>query len=180
MTRLVPVILAGGSGTRLWPMSREVYPKQFLSLSGEDSLLQQALLRLHSSDNPEITSPVIVCNEEYRFLVAEHAYRCGVNPAEIILEPEGRNTAPALTLAALRMIENDPVLLMMPADHLISDTDSFRALVAAGYALAIESSLVTFGVKPDKPETGYGYIRAGEIINRPECSARELMGFVEK
>ena len=161
---IVPVILSGGSGSRLWPLSRELYPKQLLPLVGERTMIQDTLLRLQGL--PGLAPPVIVCNQEHRFLVAEQLRRIDVAPAAILLEPEGRNTAPAAAVAAARMLEQgekvgDPVLLVLPADHVIRDVDAFNAAIEAGEKLAGDGALVTFGIVPDRPETGYGYIRAG-------------------
>ena len=178
MKPLCPVILAGGGGTRLWPLSREHYPKQFLSFGQEHSMLQQTLIRVFSGNSEyEINAPVIICNEEHRFLVAEHALRTGITLAEIILEPVGRNTAPALTIAALRVLDQDPVLLISPADHLIADTGSFHKAIADGYAHALQDRLVIFGIQPTAPETGFGYIRAGKPITGNDYS---VDAFVEK
>ena len=125
---ILPVVLAGGGGTRLWPLSRGYYPKQFLSVYGEESLLQQTLTRLEDSGEMRVEAPIVVCNEEHRFLVAEQARQVGCQPATIMLEPEGRNTAPALTAAARYAMRDgaDPVLMMMPADHLIGDHTAFK------------------------------------------------------
>ena len=169
---LYPVILAGGSGTRLWPLSRELYPKQFLTLLGQRSLLQETIFRLDGIEH--IAPPIIVCNEEHRFLVAEHTRQMNITPASIILESEGRNTAPALTLAALYLADSsrnlddtDPVMLVMPADHVLRDVQSFQTVVQKGAALAQTGFLVTFGIVPISPKTGYGYIKKGEIIELP-------------
>jgi mannose-1-phosphate guanylyltransferase/mannose-6-phosphate isomerase len=160
-SKIVPVILSGGSGTRLWPLSREFYPKQLLSLSGEHSLLQDTVLRL--ADFEEAGKPVVVCNEEHRFLVAEQLRELGIEPGRILLEPVGRNTAPALALVALdaMMSNRDPVLLVMPADHVIPDRQALHATIAEGIRFAEEGKLVAFGIVPSSPATGYGYIRAG-------------------
>ena len=187
--KLVPVILAGGGGTRLWPMSRSHYPKQFLSLNGDQSLLQQTLMRLAGPADcgAEVGAALVVCNEEHRFMVAEQARVLGIALAGIMLEPAGRNTAPALSAAAVHAtrLKQDPILMMMPADHVISRLDVFRAAVRLGVARARESAIVTFGIVPDKPETGYGYIkvhgldrRAAGPANAP--AAFRLEGFVEK
>lgn len=161
-TKIIPVILSGGAGSRLWPLSRELYPKQLLPLVGEYTLLQQTIQRL--GDVVVKDEPVIVCNEEHRFLVAEQIREIGITNAEIILEPVGRNTAPALTLSALAVINKypDALLLVMPADHIIQMPDEFHDAILEGIPLAENNKLVTFGIQPDKPETGYGYIRAGE------------------
>ena len=174
---LQPVILCGGSGTRLWPLSRERYPKQLLPLDGERTLLQDTALRA-GAPGLTIAAPLIVCNEEYRFLTAEQLRQIDVQPASLLLEPVGRNTAPALALAALAAGAADPVLLVMPSDHVIRNTGAFREAVALGAAQAEAGAVVTFGITPDKPETGYGYIRTGaQLAGGP---ARTLDRFVEK
>ena len=163
-----PIVLSGGSGTRLWPLSREKYPKQLLPLIGEDSLLQATVRRVQGVAGTvgrvsiELAAPLVVSNEEYRFVIAEQL-RLMDKPGIIVLEPVGRNTAPALTLAALFAVKNDadPVLLVMPADHVIIDTAAFQTAVRAGADLAASGAVVTFGITPDAPETGYGYIQAG-------------------
>jgi mannose-1-phosphate guanylyltransferase / mannose-6-phosphate isomerase len=160
---IVPVVLSGGSGTRLWPLSRELYPKQLLPLVGEETMLQATLRRLEGLDG--LAAPIIVCNEAHRFLVAEQLRQINVKPAAILLEPAGRNTAPAVALAAAAALQareqgDDPVLLVLPADHVIRDAGAFRAALVVGARQAKENKLVTFGVVPDRPETGYGYIRA--------------------
>jgi mannose-1-phosphate guanylyltransferase/mannose-6-phosphate isomerase len=171
-SHIVPVILSGGSGTRLWPLSREFYPKQLLALTGEHSLLQDTAQRLEGLAGVE--APIVVCNEEHRFLVAEQLREAGVEAERIVLEPTGRNTAPALTLAALAVQQSggDPVLLVMPADHVIVDLPAFQAVVQQGAELAQRGRVVTFGIVPDAPATGYGYIRKGEGV--------DVAGFVEK
>jgi mannose-1-phosphate guanylyltransferase/mannose-6-phosphate isomerase len=188
---LQPVILSGGSGTRLWPLSREAYPKQFLPLTSEHTLLQETVRRLDGieAEHPRqaigLLDPIVVCNEAHRFLVAEQLRLLHRRPAAIILEPEGRNTAPALSLAALEATGSgrDPVLLVMPADHNIRDEQDFRQAAADGYILAQEGVVVTFGIVPDKPETGYGYIRQGDRFaagGRIGGDAYILESFVEK
>ncbi|OGT88032.1 MAG: mannose-1-phosphate guanylyltransferase/mannose-6-phosphate isomerase [Gammaproteobacteria bacterium RIFCSPLOWO2_12_FULL_47_76] len=181
---LCPVILAGGGGTRLWPLSREHYPKQFLSLLGNYSLLQETLLRLAGLDKEiTLTSPLVVCNEEHRFLVAEQAEETGIKIQTIILEPEGRNTAPALTVSAIHLLQkgDDPVMIMMPADHNIADTGKFQNAVNAGYQLALENYLVTFGTRPKYAETGYGYIQYdGKIDSASNENVYRIAGFKEK
>jgi len=180
-----PVVLSGGSGTRLWPLSREKYPKQLLPLIGEDSLLQATVRRLEGIADAELAAPMVVCGEEYRFVIAEQL-RLMDKTGTIVLEPKGRNTAPALTLAALAAIKNgaDPVLLVMPADHVITNIPAFQAVVSQGAALATEGAVVTFGITPDSPETGYGYIQAGAAytgISGTDKSAASLIArFVEK
>ena len=162
--KIHPVILSGGSGSRLWPLSREHYPKPLLPLTSEQTLLQETACRLDSL--ADVGPAVYVCNEEHRFLVAEQITELGKTPATIILEPEGRNTAPALTLAALFLAEEDPESMMavMPADHVIREGDAFVEAVAQGCPQASDGQLVTFGVVPETAETGYGYImRDGEV-----------------
>jgi len=157
-----PVVLSGGSGTRLWPLSREKYPKQLLSLVGDDSLLQATVRRVQGTHGVELAPPMVVCNEEYRFVIAEQLRLVGQS-GTVVLEPCGRNTAPALTIAALASQKNqaDPVLLVMPADHVITDVAAFQQVVSLGAALAEAGAVVTFGITPDAPETGYGYIQSG-------------------
>lgn len=169
---LIPVILAGGTGSRLWPLSRALYPKQFHALFSEHSLLQETLLRAARVTEAK---PIIVCNEEHRFLVAEQCRAIGVAWDRIILEPEGRNTAPAIGLAALAA-PADATLLVLPSDHLIQDQAGFAAAVNEAVTAAGQGGLVTFGVQPDRPETGYGYIRAAG----DGAGARPVQAFVEK
>jgi len=160
---MIPVILSGGVGSRLWPLSRGVYPKQLLPLVDERwSMLQQTIQRTESLEHVE--PPIIVCNDEHRFIVGEQISQLGLTGATILLESEGRNTAPAIALAAFAATSNDddPVLIVMPADHVIADQQAFSAAVADAKKLAESGSLVTFGVVPQSPETGYGYIRAGD------------------
>jgi mannose-1-phosphate guanylyltransferase/mannose-6-phosphate isomerase len=160
MSSVQPVILCGGSGTRLWPASRSMYPKQLLPLAGEQTLLQQTALRL--AGMPDLAADcLVICNEAHRFLVARQLEEIGVK-ARIVLEPEGRNTAPAAALAAFLASRTDPesILLIMPADHVIQDTATFQAAIGRGATAAASGTLVTFGVTPDRPETGYGYIEA--------------------
>lgn len=177
---IVPVILSGGAGTRLWPLSREQYPKQLLAFTGDDSLLQDTVKRLDGFDE-RLGKPVVVCNEQHRFLVAEQLRQIERPAADIILEPVGRNTAPALTLAALRVLESgeDSILLVMPADHVIGDVSAYHTAVAEAVALAEEGALVTFGIVPTQAETGYGYIRKGEPLSGSSAAAR-IDAFVEK
>lgn len=180
MQSLIPVILSGGSGTRLWPLSREKHPKQLLSLISEDTLLQATVRRMDGLADVELQDPIIVCNEEYRFVIAEQL-RLMDKKGSILLEPTGRNTAPALTLAALAAMKdgNDPVLLVMPSDHVIVDIDSFQSVVLKGMNQAIDGAIVTFGITPDAPETGYGYIQSGEVIDHKNAVHR-IARFVEK
>jgi mannose-1-phosphate guanylyltransferase / mannose-6-phosphate isomerase len=179
-SRIYPVILSGGSGTRLWPLSREQYPKQLLALTGERTLLQETVLRLDGADR--VSNPLFVCNEEHRFLVAEQVRQLGKSPLAIVLEPTGRNTAPALTLAALVLKRGagDPIMLVMPADHNIRDSAAFRESVKKALPLAAKGRLVTFGVKPTAPATGYGYIKRGKgndvaaFVEKPDVATAKL------
>ncbi|GGA85752.1 xanthan biosynthesis protein XanB [Arenimonas soli] len=176
MTELVPVLLSGGSGTRLWPLSRETHPKQFQPLVGEKSLLQATWERLEGLDG--LAAPIVVANEEHRFMVAEQLRQAGAVPSAIVLEPVGRNTAPAIAVAALQARAGgaDPLLLVLPSDHVIADQAGFRAAVQAACAAAGEGALVTFGIVPTGPETGYGYIKAGSAGS----NVQKVEAFVEK
>jgi len=184
---LQPVILSGGSGTRLWPLSRETYPKQFLPLTGEHTMLQGTVRRLDGLEQEYphqgigMVDPLVICNEAHRFLVAEQFRTMERACSGILLEPVGRNTAPALTLAALHATQQgaDPVLLVMPADHSISREEAFRRVVARAYDHASNGAVVTFGIVPDKPETGFGYIHRGAAHDRDD-EAFILSGFREK
>jgi mannose-1-phosphate guanylyltransferase len=172
MTALVPVILCGGTGTRLWPLSRATYPKQYWALAGdgEETLLQQTHQRLEGITG--LQPPLLICNEDHRFIVAEQMRQIGVEPAAILLEPMGRNTAPAVAVAALQATAHgdDPLLLVLAADHVIQNAAGFRRAVAAGMAAAEAGQLVTFGIVPTAPETGYGYIEAAEALNTANAS----------
>ena len=173
---LTPVLLSGGVGSRLWPVSRELHPKQFLPLAGELTMLQQTLER---TGNLEASAPVVVCNEEHRFMVAEQLRQVGIAPSALILEPVGRNTAPAVALAALQELARDPevILLVLPADHIIQDAAAFAEAVTRALPLARDGRLMTFGVVPQAPETGYGYIRCGASLGEDIYA---LEAFVEK
>lgn len=170
-----PIILAGGVGSRLWPKSRAARPKQFLSLTSPATMLQQTIARL---DGLNSLVPAVVCNNEHRFLVAEQLRESGVSGSEIILEPEGKNTAPAIALAAFQAVANDddPVLLVLAADHVIKDSDAFQQAVTSAKPLAEAGKLVTFGVVPTQPHTGYGYIKAGRQV----ANGFEVAAFTEK
>jgi len=172
-----PVILSGGSGTRLWPLSRQLYPKQLLPLVSNDTMLQETVGRLEGIDN--LSAPLIICNEEHRFLVAEQLRSIDKAAEKIILEPVGRNTAPALTLAALAMVDTpETILLVMPADHVIQNVVAFQSAVNDAALLAQQGYLVTFGIVPDSAETGYGYIQRGDAIAGHD--ALKIKSFVEK
>ncbi|MBV8494920.1 MAG: mannose-1-phosphate guanylyltransferase/mannose-6-phosphate isomerase [Alphaproteobacteria bacterium] len=176
---IYPVILSGGSGTRLWPMSRSLYPKQLLALFGDASLLQQTAARV--AGNPGFAPPVIVANEEHRFIIAEQLREIGVEPEALLLEPVGRNTAPAAAVAALRIAETDPdgLVLIMPSDHAIADGKAFHKAIGQAAVAAKAGRLVTFGITPDRAETGYGYIAGGEPIKGSE-GALVVARFIEK
>ncbi|UJR63075.1 mannose-1-phosphate guanylyltransferase/mannose-6-phosphate isomerase [Dickeya zeae] len=175
---LLPVIMAGGTGSRLWPMSRELYPKQFLRLHGKLSMLQETVQRLNRL---EVREPVVICNEEHRFLVAEQLRQIKKLSQNIILEPVGRNTAPAIALAALNAIEegDDPVMLVLAADHIMNNNSAFHDAIALATPYAEANSLVTFGIVPTCAETGYGYIQRGELVGSTE-SLFKVKRFVEK
>ena len=172
--KLQAVLLSGGSGTRLWPLSREAYPKQFLPLAGEDTMLQATWRRVAPVAG---AAPIVVAGEDHRFLVAEQLRQVGVAAASILLEPVGRNTAPSIDAAALQAMADgdDPLLLVLPSDHVVRDAEAFRAAVQEASAAAEAGALVTFGIVPTAPETGFGYIQAqaGEGV-------RKVLRFVEK
>jgi len=173
---LIPVLLSGGVGSRLWPVSREAHPKQFLALASELSMLQETLAR---TAGLESSAPIVICNDEHRFMVAEQLRQLQIDPAAIILEPEGRNTAPAVALAAIRAVASDPqaLLLVLPADHVIRDAQAFVDGVRSAEAIAADGRLMTFGIVPDAPETGYGYLRQGPTL---AGGVHALDSFVEK
>ena len=179
-TKVQPVILCGGSGTRLWPLSRAGFPKQFLCLTGADSLFQQAAKRLMGlgTESMQVADPLVVTGEDHRFLATEQLREIGVSPAAALLEPLARNTAPALTLAALAAVENgdDPVLVVTPADQTVADASTFNGTMHDAIRQAIEGAIVILGVTPDRPETGYGYIQA-IVANTPTLVVER---FVEK
>jgi len=173
---ITPVIMAGGSGTRLWPLSRQLNPKQFLKLFGERTMLQQTLERLQGLP---CSSPIVVCNEEHRFLAGEQMLEIGTKDYSIILEPSPRNTAPAIALASIHALANDEnaMLLVLPADHVITDGGAFRKAVMDALSAAQDSRLVTFGIVPSNPETGYGYIKRGK---EQGGNTYEVASFTEK
>ena len=176
---LVPIILSGGTGSRLWPLSREAYPKQFLPLLGEHTLLQETALRLQGLQNVDVSTPIVVCNEAHRFMVAEQLRALAITPMSVILEPLGRNTAPAVAVAALQalQVDNDPLLMVLPADHAIKNVAVFQAALQHVIPIAETGQLLTFGVQPDNPQTGYGYIKAGSALTETVFQVEQ---FVEK
>ncbi len=176
---LLPIIMAGGTGSRLWPMSRELYPKQFLKLHGKYSMLQETVVRL---DGLQTSEPLVICNEEHRFLVAEQLRQIGRLAGNIILEPVGRNTAPAIALAALNATGkgDDPIMLVLAADHVIENTEAFQKAVVEALPYAAEGKLVTFGIIPTGPETGYGYIQRGGSASVDANEIYNVHRFVEK
>ena len=175
MTKITPVLMAGGSGTRLWPVSRKSFPKQFAPLIGEETLFQASARRL---SGPGFAAPVVMTNSDFRFIVAEQLEQAGITPGAIVIEPSGRNTAPAILAAALMVAAEDPdrLVLVAPSDHVIPDAEAFAAAVAQGAEAAAQGRIVTFGITPDRPETGYGYLELATQGEGPQPLAR----FVEK
>lgn len=181
MAVISPVILCGGVGSRLWPLSRKSYPKQFVPLIGDQTLFQACAGRMVSGGTISFADPTILTNSDFRFIVTEQLGDIGINPGPVLIEPEGRNTAPAVLAAALHLAATDPdaVLLVAPSDHVVPDADAFRAAVAKGMDAVAQGRLVTFGITPDRPETGYGYL---QLTARPDGSgaAVALNKFIEK
>ena len=175
---ITPILLCGGSGTRLWPLSRKSYPKQFVPLVGETTLFQASAERLSGAG---FAAPLVLTNSDFRFIVTEQLMAIGIDPGAILIEPEGRNTAPAILAAALHAVATDPeaILLIAPSDHVVPDAEAFRAAVARGLGAVAQGDLVTFGITPDRPETGYGYL---ELASAPDASGApvKLKRFVEK
>ena len=176
MQQITPVILCGGSGSRLWPLSRKSYPKQFVPLVGDKTLFQNSSERL---TGPQFKNPVIVTNSDYRFIVTEQLQEIGIDPGAILIEPEGRNTAPAILAAALFEYRENPdaILVVAPSDHVINDVNAFQLAIEEAYKVALDGQLVTFGIKPTHPETGYGYLELSKITT---AQAVPLKAFVEK
>ena len=182
MIKILPVILCGGSGTRLWPLSRSSFPKQYLTIDEREKLsfLQKTVKRLEHFEN--IDKPIIICNEEHRFIVAEQMRDIKIKPKSILLEPVGRNTAPAITIAALKALEGgkDPILFVLPSDHLIKNNYEFKKTIESAVTYCNSEKLITFGVVPNKAETGYGYIEASKILDSKALKAEEIKNFIEK
>jgi len=175
MSKIIPVILSGGSGTRLWPLSRKEYPKQYLPLASDNTMLQETILRLEGLDN--LADPIIVCNADHRFLVAEQCQQINIKNPTILLEPVGRNTAPAIAAAALQSLKtSDSILLVLSADHVIQDINAFHKAIHIANKQAQEGKLATFGIVPTNANTGYGYIRKGKLIK----DVFEVKEFTEK
>lgn len=177
--QILPVLLAGGSGTRLWPLSRKSFPKQFSNVVGEQTLFQQSALRLCTSDRLTFASPMTLTNADYRFIVGEQLQAVGIDPGAILIEPSGKNTAPAILVASLFAAKQNPdaILLVAPSDHVISDIDEFHKVVTAGLEAVTSGKIVTFGISPDRPETGYGYLELEAVAG---TQAMAVKRFVEK
>ena len=178
----MPVILCGGSGTRLWPLSRASFPKQYLEINSKESksFLQETITRLNSYK--DIDNPIVICNEEHRFIVAEQLRKVNIKAKSILLEPIGRNTAPAITIACLKAIENanNPYVLVLPSDHIIQDSKTFFKVVEKAITYLEEEKIITFGISPNKPETGYGYIESENPLDPDALNGEKILRFIEK
>ncbi len=186
MNKVIPIILAGGTGSRLWPLSRESFPKQFLKLTGEDNytLLQKTYKRIEDLEN--LSNPIIICNEEHRFIVGDQMRNIDTKPHAIILEPSRRNTAPAIAIAAMKAIEDnktediDPILLILSSDHFIKNVEKFKKSIQKSIDLASTGNLIIFGIIPTYPATGYGYIKARNKLNKDNFQSNKVEKFIEK
>ena len=177
--QITPVILAGGSGTRLWPLSRRDYPKQFVKLIGEKSLFQETILRLTSTGKLEFSLPITITSEDYRFIIDDQFSEIDGSVGSILIEPERKNTAPAILAASLYAKQKNPdsIVLIAPSDHAITDIEAFHAAIISGYSKANEGKIITFGIQPNRPETGYGYM---EILGKSENQPIQVCKFIEK
>ena len=183
--KIIPIILAGGTGTRLWPLSRKSFPKQFLNLLDNDySMLQKTYKRIENLD--DICRPIIICNEEHRFIVGHQMAEINIKPLEILLEPEGRNTTAAITIAALKTFDIfkdtniEPILLILSSDHQIKDINNFHLSIKNSIDVALKDNLIIFGVPPTYPATGFGYIKSAKPLDHNKCSVRKVDRFIEK
>jgi len=183
--KIIPIILAGGTGTRLWPLSRKSYPKQFLKLLDDEyTMLQKTYKRIENLDS--VCRPIVICNEEHRFLAGHQMKEINIEPLDILLEPEGRNTAPAITIAALKVLDEfkntniEPILLILSSDHQIKDINNFHLAIKNSIDLALKGNLIIFGVPPTYPATGYGYIKSENLLDQNKHIASKVDKFVEK
>ena len=176
MVKITPVILAGGTGTRLWPLSRKSYPKQFSNLIGSKTLFQQCALRLSSSEKVKFTKHVIVTNSDYRFIVAEQLQKVNIDPGPILIEPISKNTAPAILAATLYDYANnlDSVLLVAPSDHMIPNIKAFHNVISLALKEVLDGKIITFGIKPTRPETGYGYLSLERATEENPVAVKNL------
>ena len=180
--KITPVILCGGSGTRLWPLSRASFPKQYLEINPQkiNIFFQETINRIKIYEN--IVDPIVICNEEHRFIVAEQLREINVKAKSILLEPVGRNTAPAITIASLKAVESDQnsILLILPADHIIREPENFIKVINKAVSYAKEGNLITFGIIPSRPETGFGYIESEKKLNSDILNGEKILRFIEK
>jgi len=182
MKKIIPIILCGGTGSRLWPLSRASFPKQFLEINNEESIsfFQKTINRFKNYES--IDNPIVICNEEHRFIVAEQLRKIEIKPKAILLEPVGKNTAPAITLACLNAIENhsDPFLLVLPSDHIIEDINTFIKVIDKALDDVKKGKIITFGITPNKPETGFGYIESEKELDNKKLKGEKIVNFIEK